>query len=349
MAEYAITSLIQGSGLTYQGIGGEVVQPYRLVYLGGSDLWYAADADDASKMPALGLVTDTLNIGQRGRILLFGFVQNNLWSWTPGSPLYASQTPGLMTHTAPGGHVTQLVGYAVTATTVYFFGSSLYGMLFNLTSQWNSDEVDIAAAGHAGEQVLSAAVPAGSTRRIKQLTVRHAGSNPTVVTLLVDGGATKLTFDVPANTTRVWTSTDGRAFTVGQVPAVQSSDVTGGDTYVSASGSDVLVDEWNSNEVTVVATGAGGQQSLGAAVAATHERWIREITVRNAGSITTVVTILVSGGATKLTFDVPAYSTRVWGGLDGRMFSAAQQPAVQVSSVTGGSVYVSASGVEVGS
>ena len=101
---------------------------------------------------------------------------------------------------------------------------------------WECNEVTINAAGAGGQQNLGGAVPAGVTRRIREITIRHAGTNNTVVTLLISGGATKVTIDVPAQTTRVWSSQDGREFAVGEQPAVQSSDITGGSTYVSASG-----------------------------------------------------------------------------------------------------------------
>ena len=104
-------------------------------------------------------------------------------------------------------------------------------------NHWDSGtEVELAAAATDGD--LGVAVVAGATRRIREITVRHAGTNNTVVTLKVSGagGATRLTFDVPAQTTRVWSSEDGIAFTAGQQPAVQTSDVTGGNTFVSASG-----------------------------------------------------------------------------------------------------------------
>lgn len=101
---------------------------------------------------------------------------------------------------------------------------------------WNSAEVTIAAIGVGGQQNLGAAVAAGRTRRIREITIRHAGTNNTVVTLLISGGAIQLTIDVPAQTTRVWSSPDGRVFTAAQQPAVQTSDTTGGSTYVSASG-----------------------------------------------------------------------------------------------------------------
>jgi hypothetical protein len=104
------------------------------------------------------------------------------------------------------------------------------------TYHWDCNEVTIAAAGVGGQQPLGAAVGAGLTRRIREITIRHAGTANTVVTLLIAGGAARLTVDVPAQTTRVCSSQDGRVFTVGQVSAVQTSDITGGSTFVSASG-----------------------------------------------------------------------------------------------------------------
>lgn len=101
---------------------------------------------------------------------------------------------------------------------------------------WDCDEVTINAAGVGGEQNLGAVVGAGLVRRIREITIRHAGTNNTVVTILVSGGATKVTIDVPAQTTRVWSSQDGREFSAGEQPAVQSSDVTGGNTFITPSG-----------------------------------------------------------------------------------------------------------------
>jgi hypothetical protein len=103
-------------------------------------------------------------------------------------------------------------------------------------NHWEANEVTINAAGAGGQQNLGGVVPAGMVRRIREITIRHAGTNNTVVTLLIAGGAIKVTIDVPAQTTRVWSSQDGREFAPGEQSAVQSADVTGGNTYVSASG-----------------------------------------------------------------------------------------------------------------
>lgn len=103
---------------------------------------------------------------------------------------------------------------------------------------WEPDaEITIAAAGAGGEQDVGGAVPAGETRRIREITIRHAGTNNTVVSLLdASGGNIKLSIDVPAQTTRVWSSEDGRLIGTGLQPVIQTSDVTGGSTYVSVAG-----------------------------------------------------------------------------------------------------------------
>jgi hypothetical protein len=105
---------------------------------------------------------------------------------------------------------------------------------------------------------------------------------------------------------------------------------------------------WNTAaEVTIAVAGAGGQQNLGAAVAAGRLRRIREVTVRHAGSANTVVTIYdANGGNIIITIDVPAQTTRTWSSQDGRGIAATLQPVIRTSDVTGGSTYVTAAGVE---
>lgn len=105
-------------------------------------------------------------------------------------------------------------------------------------NHWEPDaEITIAVAGAGGEQDVGGAVPAGETRRIREISIRHAGTNNTVVTLLDEtGGNIKVSIDIPAQTTRTWSSQDGRAVAATLQPVVQSSDVTGGNTFVSVAG-----------------------------------------------------------------------------------------------------------------
>lgn len=101
---------------------------------------------------------------------------------------------------------------------------------------WQANEVTVAVAGVGGQQSLGAAVGAGLTRRIRELHIRHAGSENTVVALVIVGGAIVRSWDIPAQTTRVVSSVDGWAFVAGQTPAVRTSSIAGGSTFVGAEG-----------------------------------------------------------------------------------------------------------------
>lgn len=98
-------------------------------------------------------------------------------------------------------------------------------------------EVTIALAGAPGEQNVGGGVPAGETRRIREITVLHLGTNNTVVTLLdASGGNIKVSIPVNALSGAQWSSQDGREIAATLQPVVQSTDVTGGNTRVSFSG-----------------------------------------------------------------------------------------------------------------
>lgn len=105
---------------------------------------------------------------------------------------------------------------------------------------------------------------------------------------------------------------------------------------------------WNpAADINIVAAGAGGEQPLGAPVAAGQVRRVREVTARHTGTDNTIISILdVTAGNIILSFDVPAQSTVTWSSQDGRAVAATLQPVVQTSSVVGGGAIVSAAGVE---
>ena len=101
-------------------------------------------------------------------------------------------------------------------------------------NHWDSDaEVVLNAAAAVN---LGAAVAAGVVRRVKEITVRNTSQTDTVVTLSV-GGVNRVSFDVPANTTRTWSSQDGRLFAAASQPQIESSAAAvGSETYVTAAG-----------------------------------------------------------------------------------------------------------------
>jgi len=107
-----------------------------------------------------------------------------------------------------------------------------------------SEEVQIITAGQAGEQNFGSP-PSLADRyvRIKEITIRNSGSVDTVIQLLAKYNGNydvKLSIDVPANTTRMWESEQGRKFTYGQQPIVRATAV-GSTIYLSGSGIEASV------------------------------------------------------------------------------------------------------------
>lgn len=105
-------------------------------------------------------------------------------------------------------------------------------------NQWQTPaEIQIIAAGVPGELPLGAVVPAGYQRRIMYLKLRHTGTANTIVSLTESVGVTNLdSWDVPPQTTRVVSVQVGWRFDAAEQPAVQTSDITGGGTFVTAIG-----------------------------------------------------------------------------------------------------------------
>lgn len=100
---------------------------------------------------------------------------------------------------------------------------------------WEANQVEISAIGVGGQQSLGSAVATGKKRRIRVLHVRHEGTNNTVLSLLV-GTTVKRSWDITAQSTRVISSEDGWEFNAGETSLVQTTDVTGGSTFVGAEG-----------------------------------------------------------------------------------------------------------------
>lgn len=100
-------------------------------------------------------------------------------------------------------------------------------------NHWNPAQITLNAAAAVN---LGAAVAVGKVRRVKEITARNVSQANTVITLSV-GGVAQISFDVPAQTTRTWSSEDGRSFAATTQPQIASSAAAGGgETYISASG-----------------------------------------------------------------------------------------------------------------
>ena len=101
-----------------------------LVYMGSSSKWLEADSDaTTTSINLLGIALEAKTDTQAMNVALPGsFVRDDSWSFTPGVPLYVHTTLGAITATKPtgSGDIIRTVGFAVTATYIFFNPSSDY-------------------------------------------------------------------------------------------------------------------------------------------------------------------------------------------------------------------------------
>lgn len=111
------------SGLTCTATAGTNLAFPQACYIGSDGLLELSDADAAASMPVWALALASISEDADGKVLLFGFVRDDDWSFTPGGLLYAdTETAGNLTQVAPSGSgdQVQVVGVAVTGTIIFF-------------------------------------------------------------------------------------------------------------------------------------------------------------------------------------------------------------------------------------
>jgi hypothetical protein len=104
---------------------GATVALRDVLYEGADGEWYLADADASATMPAMRMAVGSGVDGGAVNTITRGVVRNDSWTWTIGMPIYVSTTGttgNTLTQTAPSGEfdVIQIVGYALSATVMYF-------------------------------------------------------------------------------------------------------------------------------------------------------------------------------------------------------------------------------------
>ena len=117
------------NGIIINDTVGEDVAIGDVLYLKNDGKWWQADADaEATTKGAIVMATDTILADADGVLLLMGFIRDDSWTWTVADELYVSCTPGNPTDTQPAGagDVVRIVGWAMTATIVYFNPSATY-------------------------------------------------------------------------------------------------------------------------------------------------------------------------------------------------------------------------------
>ena len=111
------------TGLSAQMLAGATIAAFQTCCISttAGDV-IVSDSNAIATMPVVGIATAAISNDATGTILLNGFIRDDSWSWTAGSILYASETAGAMTHTAPttSGALVQPLGVALSATVVMF-------------------------------------------------------------------------------------------------------------------------------------------------------------------------------------------------------------------------------------
>ena len=85
-----------------------------------SDAFYEADASDISTMPCHALALEA-GVGEK-EVLVFGYIRDDSWSWTPGADIYVDTDAGELTETQPSvsGDIVQVIGWAYESNIIFF-------------------------------------------------------------------------------------------------------------------------------------------------------------------------------------------------------------------------------------
>ncbi len=110
-----------------------------------------ADADDATKMPALGIIKENIATASVGQVVTSGVMNDSSHGYTLGADLYVSTTPGQLTTTQPTGESEgiQKIGKVVNSNQIIVQGA------FRTNQTPNLDEGNI-FIGNATNQATTA-------------------------------------------------------------------------------------------------------------------------------------------------------------------------------------------------
>lgn len=117
----ALSSNNTWSGLTSDFTAGENLTAYNVCYLNAGEM-SKASASAFTTLPAVAMATAAIDADDSDAFILYGFVRNDSWDWTPNTMIFVDTTAGGMTQTAPSstGNQIQVVGVAITADIMLF-------------------------------------------------------------------------------------------------------------------------------------------------------------------------------------------------------------------------------------
>jgi len=107
---YPVTLLEEGSGFILNDVqAGEDLKPKKLVYIDITGRWRYANQESLLIRPVTGITLQATKKGLKIPVLVgWGIVGDPDWSWTPGAPLYASNTPGEIVESNISGYAQQI-------------------------------------------------------------------------------------------------------------------------------------------------------------------------------------------------------------------------------------------------
>jgi len=248
--EAIITGDIQGDlrGATlFKGKAGEALSKGEVVYISGisgnTTVVSKADADDAAKMPAFGVVADDASLNASVSIYTFGRLSGlDTSSYSEGDELFVSTTAGALTSTAPTGESSKLQKIAKvtrsdnSAGSIFIMGAGRSNAVPNL------DDGDI-FIGNGSNQAVSAAlntsiVPESGNLYYTDARVDSRLASGSLATISTSGNVT-----VGGNLTVEGTTTTLNTATLD----VEDKNITlnygSGDTSSTANGSGITIQD----------------------------------------------------------------------------------------------------------
>ena len=148
-------------------VAGATITAMDLVYLSSASKWLQTDADAVatSGSVSLAISLESKVLDQAMKVALPGcYIRNDAWNWTPGVPLYVSETAGAISASVPSGvdGVVRVIGFAKTADVIFFNPSDDYVTLDASGTIKNVTGIAPPAAGGGETALINRYTPAAA-------------------------------------------------------------------------------------------------------------------------------------------------------------------------------------------
>jgi hypothetical protein len=108
------------SGYPLQVEYGEELNALTLISINPTNGKYYKSQIDVSTDHVIAISLENGEMEKSHKVLILGFVQSSLFSFTTGSLLYLGSTPGSIVETPPGGYDERQIGIALSSTKILF-------------------------------------------------------------------------------------------------------------------------------------------------------------------------------------------------------------------------------------